>query len=176
MSVKWPRENRPPSVETNSTTFISRRSRIGTQCITKELEAGARSEPRSHRPAQRGGFPSAPRVRIFHQMEPAGRRCAAGSAGRRAAVRCPAALLCVCPSVRLPCGAMQGWEEAALLCHARSLGLVAGRCMHVCIYVCACVSASAGCKRAIMSLLGSDGSAGWIKGCCQPAPDTAFNH
>lgn len=141
MSVKWPRENRPPSVETNSTTFISRRSRIGTQCITKELEAGARSEPRSHRPAQRGGFPSAPRVRIFHQMEPAGRRCAAGSAGRRAAVRCPAALLCVCPSVRLsvshvvPCRAGKRLPCFAMRAPWDLLQAVACMCVYMCVHV-----------------------------------------
>lgn len=143
MSVKWPRENRPPSVETNSTTFISRRSSIGTQCITKELEAGARSEPRSHRPAQRGGFPSAPRVRIFHQMEPAGRRCAAGSAGRRAAVRCPAALLCVCLSVRLSVCPSPMWCHAGLGrgCLALPCALPGTCCrpLHACVYICVCM-------------------------------------
>lgn len=62
--------------------------------LPRGLEAGMRSEPRS---CTEGWTPLPLRVRIFHQMEPAGRRCAAG---RRAAVVCPAARPSVCPSPR----------------------------------------------------------------------------
>lgn len=141
VSVKRPGENCPPSVDTNSTAFISRSNRAETQCVTKGF--GSRDALRAavlHR-----GLDSSPST--GEDFPPDGACGQTMRSREESGCRLPC-----CTAVRLsvsqavPCRAGNRLSCLASLCHVSSLRPVAGRCMHAFICVCACVSAAASCN------------------------------